>query len=272
MTQPFPHRRAAAMMAPPPPVAGALKSRARAFSYQAGAAPGLEIRAAADGGAEILLYDEIGYWGVTARMFVEQLAAVTAKRIALRINSPGGDVFDAMAMFNALRRHPAEITATIDGLAASAASVVMLAGDRVEIAESAMVMIHDPWGVVLGSGDEMRDFAAVLDKITGQIAGIYIARTGQDADIVADWMKAETWFTGAEAEAAGFADAVIPNPTGGAAEALTRWDLRAFLNPPADSGERRSPDPDDDVAAAATPPRPHLAALRRELDIGRLRD
>lgn len=235
-----------------------LRGRVRAFNFAPDRpAPGFEVRAAADGAAEILLYDEIGWFGVTAKAFVEQLAAIDAKRINLRINSPGGDVFDGMAMFQALLRHPAAITASVDGLAASAASVVMLAAGTVEIAETGMVMVHKPWGIGLGDDEEIEALAKLLRQMNGQIAGVYMARTGNDTDTVEKWMAAETWFTGAEAVEAGFAQTLLETPKR-EAKALTRWDLRAYRNAPAAAPDPQNPD--------APPPvgRQHLGSLKRD--------
>lgn len=118
------------------------------------------------GAAEISIYEEIGGFGITAKKFAEDLKALgDVSHIDLRIHSPGGDVFEGIAIYNLLRNHPAEITVYIDGVAASMASVVAMAGDRVVMPENAMMMIHKPWGISGGNAGDMRDYADLLDKV-----------------------------------------------------------------------------------------------------------
>jgi ATP-dependent Clp endopeptidase proteolytic subunit ClpP len=172
-----------------------------------------EIRNAASADvAEVFIYEQIGEdWfggGVTAKNFASDLAAVTAPNIDLHLNSPGGLVFDGQAIHNALVRHPAAITVYIDGLAASIASVIALAGDRIVMASNALFMIHDPAGGVWGPAADMRKMAEVLDKIKATIIGVYQAKTGADAEELAAAMTAETWYTAEEALAAGFVDEI----------------------------------------------------------------
>ncbi|MEN3213602.1 Clp protease ClpP [Methylorubrum populi] len=157
--------------------------------------------------ATIYVYGAIGdYYGIDPQSFVRELAAITASIIHLRINSPGGDVFAARAMKTALEQHAAKVIAHIDGLAASAASFLMLAADEIEISEGAFVMIHQPWTYAVGSADELRASAAVLDKVGLAIVGDYVRRTGKSEEEVLAWMKAETWFTADEAVENGFCD------------------------------------------------------------------
>src|SRR5690554_1610966 len=159
--------------------------------------------------ATIWLYDVIGdemWGGVSAKTFVKDLAAVTAPTIHLRINSPGGDVFDARAMVTALRQHPARVIAHIDGLAASAASYIALAADEVEMADGAFLMIHNAWGVVVGNRHDLLDMAETLEKIDATILADYQARTHRSSSDIQEWMDKETWFTAAEALEAGFVD------------------------------------------------------------------
>lgn len=166
------------------------------------------VSQAKDDEAEIVLYDEISDWGVTAEGFRQELEAITAKTIHLRINSPGGSVFDALAMFNSLRAHPAHVVSHIDGLAASAATVVALGGNEVRIAANAFFMIHDPWLWTAGNAAQLRKDADLLDKLGGSIVDTYVAKTEATVADVKAWMEAETWFTAAEAVEAGFADAL----------------------------------------------------------------
>ncbi len=135
---------------------------------------------AKDTAAEISIYDEIGMWGVTAKDFISDLKKVEAKELTLFINSPGGSVFDGLAIYNSLRQHPANVTVKVMGVAASAASFIAMAGDRIVMPENAFLMVHNPMGAVFGNADEMRDWADTLDKIAASLVGIYVARTGKD--------------------------------------------------------------------------------------------
>lgn len=172
-------------------------------------APKLEVKALADGSSEILLYDEIGYWGVTAKDFAGVLSGITSPSINVRINSPGGDVMDGLAIYNSLKAHPASINTVVDGLAASAASFIMLAGDTVTMAENSLVMIHKAWAMGIGNADDMTALAGVLGKIDGQIAGMYSAKNGKSAEDNLAAMSAETWMTSAEAKDFGLVDSIV---------------------------------------------------------------
>ena len=169
------------------------------------------IKAAAGGEkqTDILIFDEIGLWGITAKDFATALKEIPEDHaITVRINSPGGSVFDGYAIFNALKARSAQITTKIEGLAASMASVIALAGSKVTAAANSIVMIHNPWSGVSGDSEDLRKMADLLDKLTGQLVGIYAAKTGlPDADVRAA-MDAETWFTGAEAKEWGLVDEV----------------------------------------------------------------
>lgn len=168
-----------------------------------------EIRNADADQAVIRIYDEISYWGVTADDFARDLARVTAARIEVQINSPGGDVFDGLAIYNALRAHPAEITTRVDGLAASAASVIVQAGDHRVMLGAAQMMIHEAWGVAVGPAREIREFADLLDRQNEVIAGIYAQRSDGDVDAFRELMTAETWLTDEGAVELGLADEVV---------------------------------------------------------------
>lgn len=165
--------------------------------------------AASPEAAEVLIYDDIGYFGVSADQFVRELAEVAAPLINVRVNSEGGEVFDGFAIYNALRRHPSRIVCHVDGLAASAATYPVLAGDEVRIASNGMLMIHNPASLVMGEAADMRQEADLLDKLAGIIANLYSQRTGKPVEEVRGWMTAETWFTAEEAKANGFVDTVI---------------------------------------------------------------
>lgn len=181
--------------------------------------------------AEMWIYDEIVDpflaslgWGVSAGTVRDELAGITADRIELHINSPGGDVFEAHAIYNLLRNHAADIDVTIDGLAASAASYIAMAGDTVTMSGGAMIMIHDAIGLTYGNAADHTDTAARLDKISDGIAALYAERSGGGVDEWRDAMRAETWYDADEAVEAGLADDVVeagPDDDGAGAENTT---------------------------------------------------
>lgn len=214
-----------------------------------------KVRAAAAADTtDILLYDEIGYYGITAKEFIATLAEISTPKICVRINSPGGDVFDGLAIYNALTSHKGEVSCVVDGLAASAASFIALAGSTVSIHESAMIMIHRAWGLAIGNEADMTEMAKVLSKIDGQIAGIYAKQTGKKADAMLALMAGEsdgTWFTAQEAADIGLVDEVIA-PGEGDGD-----------NPVADPGESEEPEEDDEEEMKAA--RAKLLMMRRRL-------
>lgn len=241
----------------------------------------LNADGSADGGvAEVWLYEEIGgWWGLDAASFVDTINAISAPRIRLRINSPGGDVFDGIAIYQALLSHPATVDVQIDGLAASAASYVAQAGDTVSIGASAMMMIHDAWGFAVGDARDMRSLADLLDKISTAIADVYATRAGGSVDAWRTAMLAETWYTGREAVDAGLADTVLdagkrkadpgqgdpsqggsdPAPADRADPLHRAWDLSLFryagrsVAPAPKSCADPDPDPQAPVGAPTTP-------------------
>ncbi|MBW7057647.1 Clp protease ClpP [Paracoccus bogoriensis] len=183
---------------------------------------------ARDGGAEVAIHDEIGAEGVSAKGFLAELGAIPdGAPILVRINSPGGSVFDAVAIHNALKRHAGTVTVWIDGIAASAASYVAMAGDEIVMPENAFLMIHDPAGLVMGTAADMRAMAETLDKIAATMVRGYAARAGRPEDEIAALMAAETWFDAEEALAAGLATR-IAEPVRIAA----RFDIARFRNAP----------------------------------------
>ncbi|WP_376993373.1 head maturation protease, ClpP-related [Azospirillum himalayense] len=165
---------------------------------------------------EIYIYGTIGAdWfgeGVTAKQFTEDLKKLgNVKTIHLRINSEGGSVMDARAMYTQLVQHSARVIVHIDGWAASAASFLAMAGDEIEIAEGGFFMIHNAWTVASGGADDLRRTADLLDSVNTTIRETYVARSKSDPDKVKKWMDDETYFSGPEAVAAGFADRIVEN-------------------------------------------------------------
>lgn len=169
-----------------------------------------QIKNRADDVIDISIHDEIGLWGVSAADFIRELrGAPSAKVINLSIHSPGGSVLDGLAMYNALSMYPAKIHGRVEGIAASAASFVLLASDTISMPEDAFIMIHNAHGGVMGDADDMRDMADVVDKLQESIINIYQKRTGIDRDVVADMMKAETWMNANDALEQGFIDTIL---------------------------------------------------------------
>ncbi|MFA5898158.1 MAG: head maturation protease, ClpP-related [Hyphomicrobium sp.] len=179
--------------------------------------------------ADVHIYDEIGErWyggGVGARSFAEQIDALDVHQINLHINSPGGAAWDGITIMNALRRHKARVEVTVDGLAASAASVIAMAGDRVVMNRGAQMMIHDASGGAWGPAETMTETAEILNKLSDSIADIYAARGGKDRAHWRELMKAESWYTAEEAVTAGLADEWADAPT-----AENSVDPRTFYN------------------------------------------
>lgn len=216
-----------------------------------GAPRAYKAEAKADGTeATMFLYDIIGYdwWtdgGITAKQFaadVAKLKAEGAKTIHLRINSPGGDVFEARAIVTAIRESGVEMVAHIDGIAASAASYIATAADRVHISDGAFFMIHNAWTCMCGDKNDMRAQADVLDKIDASIADEYAKRATVSRDEIVAMMDAETWLTAQDAIEKGFADEIAATGDKGKANA---WNLSAYDHPPAPAD---SADPVDDPA------------------------
>lgn len=184
-----------------------------------------------DDEATIYIYDAIGAWPyVNAVDFIDVLSGIKSNTINVRINSPGGDVFEARAIKTALEQHPAKVVAHIDGLAASAASFVMLAADEIRISSGAMVMIHRAWGVVVGDANECLKQAAILEKIDSSMAGEYAEYAGGTPEKWAELMDAETWFTSDECVAEGLAHSIAVKNA--AAKTPKRFDLSMFSNTP----------------------------------------
>ena len=158
--------------------------------------------------AEISIYEEIGMGGVTPAAFISELAALKSLPITVRINSLGGSVFDGLAIYNLLRDHVGGVTIRIDGVAASMASVVAMAGTRVIMSESALMMIHNPNSEVAGEASDLRNMAGVLDQVKNSLVAAYQRKTNLPPNRLAAMMDAETWMSAADALELGFIDAI----------------------------------------------------------------
>jgi ATP-dependent Clp endopeptidase proteolytic subunit ClpP len=195
-----------------------LVARAAAFERpQAHTGAWFRVANAEGDRAELFIYGYIGDdWDVddvTAGSFTRALRAITAPAIDLHINSPGGSVFDGIAIYSALLNHAATVDVSVDGLAASAASFVAQAGDTIAVEKPAKMMIHDASGIVLGDAADMRAMAELLDELSDTIAGVYADRAGGAVETWRAAMRAETWYSAAEAVEAGLADRVANDKT-----------------------------------------------------------
>lgn len=218
------------------------------------------VNAAGDGDdgdtAEVWIYDTIG-WDVEAGTFARDLAQITAKKILCRLNTPGGSVFDGIAIYNSLLSHPAHVTVQVDGLAASAGSFIAQAGDKVVMGRNAQMMIHDASGLAIGNAKDMREFADLLDRLSDNIASVYHDRAGGSVEQWRERMLAETWFSGEEAVEAGLADEMAPAPP-------KRGD-----DPDEDPEEGEEPEPEEEPDEDEPDKDPE--ALRRSHDLSRFR-
>lgn len=157
---------------------------------------------------EIFIYDEIGYFGHSASDMAADLRAIDSDRLTVHVNSPGGDIFDGLAIYQALKDHKAEVTMHVDGLAASIASVIVMAADKLVMAPKASIMIHDGWTMGVGNAADLRKVADLLDKQSDIIASVYADRAGGSTEFWRDRMRDETWYNADEALAAGLVDEI----------------------------------------------------------------
>jgi ATP-dependent protease ClpP protease subunit len=242
--------------------------------------PELKVTAQAEGqpGAELLIYDEIGFWGIWAVDVAAALSTLSGP-LHVRISSPGGDVFDGVAIYNMLADYPDQVTVTVDSLAASAASFIAMAGDTIRMNRASQMMIHDASGGCRGNAADMKAMAGLLDVISGTIAGIYASRAGGEVEEWRERMLVDggfgTWYTAEEAVEAGLADELVPLPASeqepdvdqAAARAVAalfpygvddagRWRLAAFAPPAGQASAPGAPSP----PVEAHTPQPPLPA------------
>lgn len=190
------------------------------------------VRNEAAGEATLYVYDVIdAWWGISAQMVAQAISGIDPSHtLHLRVNSPGGDVFEGRAIRTAVQQFAGKTVGHVDGLAASAATTVVDACDEVEISEGAMYMIHNGWTIALGNKHEMRKTADLLDKVDAAIVADYAKRTGADLEQLVAWMDAETWFSAEEAVQNGFATRLATLPDKGEAQdaSARRWNLTAY--------------------------------------------
>lgn len=159
----------------------------------------------------IYIYDEITEFGSDPQNLIDDINNIDTPYINIRINSPGGYVFDGVAIYNAIKSHPAQVSVYIDALAASIASVIAMAGDKIEMAENSFLMIHNAWLLTVGNKEELRREADLLEKLDESIANIYASRTGMEIGKIMEMMGAETWIGADEAIEMGFIDSIGEN-------------------------------------------------------------
>lgn len=180
---------------------------------------------ASEGIVDVYIFDEIGAYGVNAQSFIEEIKSHKNTPINLHINCVGGDVFDGMAIYNILKKRTSETTVYIEGIAASMGSVIALAADNVIMAENSLFMIHNAWGGAMGEASEMRKTANLLEKISNEIADIYVKKTNLSYDKVKEMMDEETWLNADEALNYGFVDSISD-----AIKVAAKYDVSKFKN------------------------------------------
>lgn len=202
--------------------------------------------------------------GVSPKAFIKELNAMSTPVINLRINSPGGSVFAARAMEQAIREHPSKVIAHIDGCSASAASFMMLAADEIVASPGAMIMVHKAWTMAFGNSDDLLDTADLLEKVDSTLVQTYASRTKQSPEQINEWMAAETWFTADEALSAGLVDKVAEVKVTAKA-----WDLSAYDKAP----RQPAPEPEETAIEQVIEPEQEslppvdVSALLRRLEV-----
>lgn len=222
----------------------------------------VEAKAEADE-ATIYLYDMIvnnddeaaWFGGVSPQSFIKALNELKAGTIHLRVNSPGGSVFAARAIEQAIREHKSTIVAHIDGLAASAASFLIMAADQIHMAPGSFLMIHKAWTMMYGNADDLRKEAGLLDQVDSSLVKTYAKRSNQEEASIVTWMAEETWLEASKAVELGFADQVAEDSPGN----RSSWDLSAYQHPP-----EVEPSPPEELPAPSSADRSalHRAALK----------
>ena len=211
----------------------------------------IENKAKADE-STVYIYDEIGWFGIMPEQFVKDFNAITSPIIHVRINSPGGDVFDGTAIYNVIKQHKSKVIVHVDGLAASISSIIAMAGDEVRMSENAFMMIHNPYGFVFGTAQDMRERADLLDKITGTIAKTYMNKTGKDEKEIKKLMGSDTWMTAQESIDNGFIDVIEEEDEITDKSQVIMFDLSAYANVPDALKDQESNPSKRDIEAILT--------------------
>jgi ATP-dependent protease ClpP protease subunit len=199
---------------------------------------------------ELSLYDEIGAFGIGAKEFIADLKKYKGQHIHLRINSPGGEIVEGSAIYNALARHEGGLTVHIDALAASMASVIAMSGNPVYMADNALLMIHNPWTLAAGEAKDLRKQADLLDTMKSNLVRAYQKKSGMEEKEIAKLMDEETWLDAVEAVALGFVDAIED----GIPAAASAKDLRARFDNFAKAKMQNNAISDAEISAPAAEP------------------
>lgn len=210
------------------------------------------VRAEDSADATLYIYDVIdAYWGISAKEVAQAIAGLkSTDTLHLRINSPGGDVFEARAIVAAIGQHAGKTVAHIDGLAASAATTIASAADEVEIIDGGFYMVHNAWTFALGNKHDLRETAGLLDKVDNAIVADYAKRTGASAEQIVAWMDAETWFTAQEAVDNKFADRMA-EPAKASNASARQFNLAVYDKTPKALLEPQQPAAPDHAAVRA---------------------
>lgn len=196
-----------------------------------------------ESGNVIWLYDVIDPWyGVSAAQVGRALEGFGGADVELRLNSPGGDVFEGRAIQTRLKQYAGNVNVIVDGIAASAATTVALGGDKRTMADGAFFMIHNSWTLAYGNRNEFRKVADLLEKIDGEIGKDYAVATGKSREEIQKWMDDETWFTAVEAKEQGFIHDIFTGDNAVAAKNRNTWNLSAYANVPKGLIEKPEPD------------------------------
>jgi len=244
------------------------------------------IKAAVEGDENVIsIFGAIGEGmfddGITTRRVAGALRRIGQQDVTVNINSPGGDFFEGVGIFNLLREHPARVTVKVLGLAASAASVVAMAGDDIEISEVGFLMVHNAWVIAIGNRHDMREAADLLEPFDDAMAGLYAARAGVEKSVAAEWMDAERFFNGSQAVDVGLADGLLASSEIGqeqgtqslfavrrldaalAKAGMPRSERRALLNEIKGGTQDAAADSTQDAAVDATQDAGDVVHLRR---------
>lgn len=208
--------------------------------------------AAADAPETLSIYDEIGFFGTNAKEFVAELGKVKSKTLNVEINSPGGDVFAGLAIYNALKSSGKEIVVKVMGVAASAASLIAMAGDKIVMPKNSFMMVHNPWSFAMGNADELRETANTLDKIGASLKATYASKTGMSDEDLTALLAKDTWLTADEALEMGFATEVIEDVKANATFDMKRADLpenvrAVFAKASEPTAEAPAPEDESDI-------------------------
>jgi ATP-dependent protease ClpP protease subunit len=198
----------------------------------------------------VYIYDEIGYWGTSATDFLKVISAIETSEIELHLNSPGGNVWDGIAIYNSLKMHASTVTVYVDALAASAASFIAQAGEKIIMARNAQMMIHDASAMAFGNAEDFCEVAGILDRISNNIADIYSFNAGGKLEEWRALMQEEVWFTAEEAVEAGLADEMLDQADMEAEAASNKWDLTIFYH----AGRTNAPSPKQVMGKQTTAP------------------